>query len=144
MDAEPLQQKSDCVRAEPEIGRVAERQQSGVTEQQIEAERRDRHDQAISQQLRLVEPEELGHRGQHKEDDRTPDIRPKPRIELRQRDRRGLHHAVPNNPVGLAISTTAAIRYRTASSTSGKNWIPAVRTKLTISAPTRAPLRLPR
>src|SRR5690242_12435325 len=118
---------------------MAKGKQACVTEQQIEPERCDRIDQSVGEQLRLIDVDESRQRHERNEHrDRAGDDQPC----------RGsgavLHrHALPNRPVGFISRTRAAIRYRTASSISGKNWMPAVRTKLTMSAPINAPSRLP-
>ena len=88
---------------------MAEREQPGVAEQQIEAERGDGGDQAVGQELRLIEADIGRQQRQHDEhDDRR---RCQQQLgTVRDQAHVGLHHALPNSPVGLTSSTTAAIR----------------------------------
>src|SRR4249919_3790074 len=121
---------------------MAKGKQACVTKQQIEPERRDRIDQSVGEQLQLIDVGKSRQHHEHNENrDRADGDQP-----CRGSGARGvvLHrYGLPNRPVGLISRTRAAIRYRAASSISGKNWMPAVRTKLTMSAPINAPSRLP-
>src|SRR5262249_59055809 len=102
---------------------MPEREQPGVAEQKVEAERGNGGDQAIDEELRLVEAGDQRHQGERNQDcERGGGKR-----ELRAKRGRGagVHHAPPNKPVGLTSSTSAAIRKRIASSSSGKKWEPA-------------------
>src|SRR5262249_40403557 len=139
--AKILHHERNGVGADAEIGGMAERQQTGVAEQQVESERGDRRDQTVGEEPHLIDPDAAWRERQQEQDYRCRAGEPEQRAIAR---RVCLHHAVPNKPVGRTSSTPAAIRYSTASSSSGKNWMPAVRTKLTTTAPIRAPLRLPR
>src|SRR5216684_484867 len=142
MRAEVLDHEGNGVGADAEIGGMAEREQAGVAEQQVESERGDRRDQAVDQKLHLIGVDEARQQEQQQQDRRRRGGELEHGAIARSFEI-GLHHAVPNRPVGLTSSTRAAMRYSTASSSSGKNWIPAVRTKLTTRAPTSAPFRLP-
>ena len=88
---------------------MTERQQARITEQQIEAERGNGGDQTVGQKLRLVEADiERQQRQQHEDQSRGREQQQFGTI----RDAADVrcHHAVPNNPVGLTSSTTAAMR----------------------------------
>src|SRR5262249_44525789 len=143
MNAGIAQQKRDRIGADAEKGGMTKRQQPGIAEQQIEAERGDGGDQSISQELRLIEAD-VGRqqRQQHEHDGGGGEQQQfGPILGVAQGD--GCHHAVPNGRGGWPRSTRPAMRERRATPISGKNWSPAVRTKLTTSAPTSAPCRLP-
>src|SRR2546422_1455178 len=116
-----------CVGARAEVGGMPEREQPGVAEQEIEPERGDRERQAVGEELGLIRARDHGHQGKNDQDGNGE-----------------LHVFLPNRPVGRMRSTMAAIRYSAASSNSSQNWMVIVLRALTISAPTRAPSRLPR
>ena len=110
MNAGIAQQKRDRIGADAEKGGMTKRQQPGIAEQQIEAERGDGGDQSIGQQLRLIEAD-IGRqqRQQHEHDGGGREQQQfGPILDLA--DGGGCHHAVPNKPVGLTSSTTAAMR----------------------------------
>src|SRR5262249_4478135 len=69
MDIEVPQQERDRVGADAEEGGMAERQEAGITEQEIEAERGDGCDQAVGQELRLIEIDDLRDQRQREESD---------------------------------------------------------------------------
>jgi hypothetical protein len=56
MGAEMLRHERDTIGADAEVGRVSERQQPGIAEQQVEPERGDCRDQAVGQELNLIGP----------------------------------------------------------------------------------------
>ena len=109
MRAEILNREGDAVGADAEIGRMAERQQSGVAEQQVEPERGDRRDQAVGQELHLVGFEIRRKQDQNQQDQSRHSGEPYHRTIAKGLDFR-FHHAVPNNPVGRTSSTNAAIK----------------------------------
>src|SRR5262249_21853251 len=141
-DAEIFDQEGGRVSAEAEISRMTERKQAGVAKQQIEPERRDCINQAVREQLRLIDVDKSR---QHQEHDENRNCAGNNQPCRRSSARRvGLHrHALPNRPVGFIRRTRAEIRKRTASSISEKNWTPPARKKLTKGAPKKAPARLP-
>src|SRR5262245_59869295 len=108
MNAGIAQQERDRIGADTEEGGMTERQQPGIAEQQIKTERGDGGDQAIGQKLRLVEAD-IGwqQRQQYEEDSRRRQQQFGPIVDAADV---GCHHAVPNSPVGLTSSTTAAMR----------------------------------
>ena len=67
MDAGIAQQERDRVGADTEKSGMAERQKAGIAEQEIETERGDRRDQAVGQELRLIEPDIEGKQRQRDE-----------------------------------------------------------------------------
>ena len=102
--------EGDRVGAGAEIGGMAERQQAGVAEQQIEAERGDGKDQPVGQQLGLVEIDEPAAAAPSATTMGTADSE-------QQRDARGrcarepgMAQALPNRPVGRMSRTAVAIR----------------------------------
>jgi hypothetical protein len=109
MNAGIAQQERDRIRANAEEGGMTERQQPGIAEQQIKTERGDGGDQPISQELRLIETDIGRQQRQQQEDDscggEQQQFGPIP-----DAADVGCHHAVPNRPVGLTSSTTAAMR----------------------------------
>src|SRR5262249_45181735 len=123
-------------------GGMAERQQAGVAEQQIEAERGDRRDQAIGQKLHLIGIDERRQQNKHEQDRR----RRRGELARRAVPRRlqiRFHHAVPNKPVGRTSTARGAIKEPTASPGGGKSWLPGEPTKLTTRPPRSAPWRPP-
>src|SRR5437870_3215707 len=128
------------------VGGVAEREEPRVAEEQVEAERADRHHEAIGEQDRRVGRHDPGddeqeHGDRHGPAEDAPDRSRFARDRGRGYGRRA--HGRPNSPAGRTSRTIAAMRYSTASSISGNHVIPASRTTPTRSAPTSAPSRLP-
>ena len=85
---------------------MSERQQASVAEQQIEAERGDSRDQAVGQKLCLINADKGGQQDQHDQHGGRRRGQPYFRAILQPTH----HHALPYSPVGLIISTAAAIR----------------------------------
>ena len=86
---------------------MTKRQQPGIAEQQIEPERGNGGDQTIDEQLRLVQADKRRQQREQDEDDGRGGEQQQ--FGLHAADV-GCHHAVPNSPVGLTSSTTAAMR----------------------------------
>src|SRR5262245_18649750 len=109
MNAGIAQQEGDRIGADAEEGGMTKRQQPGIAEQQIKAERGDGGDQSIGQELRLIEADIVWQQRQQYEDDsrggQQQQFGP-----IAEAGEGGGRHAVPNRPVGLTSSTTAAMR----------------------------------
>jgi hypothetical protein len=109
VDAGVAQQERDAVGADAEKGGMTERKEPGIAEQEIEAERRDGGDQPIGQELDLIEADIRRKQCQDHENERRRRCQHQLRA-IGDYARLRFHHALPNRPVGLTISTTAAIR----------------------------------
>ena len=109
VDAGVAQQERDRIGADAEERGMTEGQQPGVSQQEIEAERSDRRDQSIGQELDLIEADIERKQPQCDEDDGRRG-RQHQLGTIRDLAHAGFHHALPNSPVGLTSSTMAAIR----------------------------------
>ena len=87
---------------------MTEGQQAGVAEQQVEAERRDRHHESVGEQDRLVLVEDVGQGEEHERDGRREGEHPGGGADV-ERNRNGTH-ARPKSPAGRTSSTAAAMR----------------------------------
>src|SRR5881409_3289815 len=112
-DPEVLDHQRDDVGAHPEIRGMAEREESRVSEKQVEAERRDRHDQPVREQDRRVLRDDPRHDEQDHGDRKGPaeDVTERSglaRVRGRGHGRRA--HGRPNSPAGRTSRTIAAMR----------------------------------
>src|SRR5262245_21506365 len=142
LHAEVLEQQRRDVGAGAEERGMAEGQEPGVAEQQVERERGDAEDEPVGDLQGLERVEEPRQDGEHQHRGGGP-----PQLPAIHRQRRGRGdgvHARPNRPVGRMNSTMAAKRYSTASSITATQVMPSVRTAPTISEPTSAPSSEPR
>src|SRR5205807_2616120 len=145
-DVQVLDDERGTVGRGSEIDGVAEREQAGIPQQQIHRQGGDRHDEAVGQQDRLVRRCDVGEADEQRGDQRNVRVRGRRRRSGRGPaggGGRGVHDRL-NSPAGRVTRTRAAMRYSTASSSSGKNVIASVRTTATMNAPASAPSRLPR
>src|SRR6266446_3420794 len=112
-DLEVLDHQRDDVGAHPEVRGVAEREEPRVAEEQVEAERRDRHDEAIGQQNRRVRRDDPGDDEQEDGDRHGPahDVADQ-RALVRDRGRGhgSCAHGRPKSPAGRISRTIAAMR----------------------------------
>src|SRR6266487_3898321 len=136
-----LDHKGHRIGSDPEVGRMTKRQQSRIAQEQIKPEGRNRHDQTVRQYERLIGIGQIRY-AQQQHGDGCHSEEEAERFQRADSNVSASHRA-PKRPVGRTRRTTAAMRYSTASSISGKNMMPTVRSTPTMSAPTRAPRRLP-
>src|SRR5206468_3516507 len=106
---------------------------------------RERQREDAEEDARIPHADEAEERDDHQRGEDRPEQEQRLHRRARlQRQGDGAHAVRPNSPAGRTRSTTTAIRYSTASSTSGNTETPNSRTIPTIRAPTSAPSRLPR
>src|SRR5262249_2033300 len=132
-----------CIGANAEVRGVAEGEEAGVAQEEIETESGDGHDQAVGEQDGLIRVYDPGEKNEQHQDRDCPGHRLHWRAPV-GRSGHGAHAFFPKSPAGRTSSTIAAMRYSTASSISGNKLTPISRMVPTSSAPTKAPTRPPR
>src|SRR5262245_22678749 len=103
-----LDHKGYSIGADPEVGRMTKRQQSRIAQEQIEPKGRDRHDQSVCQDERLIGVGQIWYAqqqygdGGHSEEEAEWFQSADSNV--------GVSHRAPKRPVGRTRRTTAAMR----------------------------------